>query len=93
MLPTRREVIELSSEVFPYLGAFMLLDCVGICASGCLRGCGQQLLGAGLVFLGYYVLGIPTMVALIFFTDIGVLGETAIAVHNYTIVHACTVVV
>jgi MATE family multidrug resistance protein len=67
-------VIASCVTVLPLLSVLMFFDGINSVASGVLRGAGRQALGAGVNFLGYWVVGVPLAAALAFTAGLGVQG-------------------
>ncbi|XP_062816737.1 multidrug and toxin extrusion protein 2 isoform X2 [Anolis carolinensis] len=68
------EVIELVAWVMPVYIAFHLFEALSATTSGILRGTGKQKLGAIFNAVGYYAVGLPVGVVLIFVAKIGLIG-------------------
>ncbi|XP_063002870.1 multidrug and toxin extrusion protein 1 [Elgaria multicarinata webbii] len=68
------EVIELVAWVMPVYIAFHLFEALCATTSGVLRGTGKQKLGAIFNAVGYYVVGLPLGIVLIFVARIGMIG-------------------
>lgn len=67
-------VIALVSETIPLAAFFQLADGLGAVASGILRGCGRQKIGAALNLSGYYVLGLPLGALFTFYFHLELIG-------------------
>ncbi|XP_063289187.1 multidrug and toxin extrusion protein 1-like [Pelobates fuscus] len=68
------EIVALVSYVLPVYAATHLFDgCVATCG-GILRGTGRQKIGAIFHFVGYYVIGLPVGISLMFAANIGIIG-------------------
>ncbi|XP_064621715.1 multidrug and toxin extrusion protein 1-like [Lineus longissimus] len=65
-----KEVIELSVSLLPILALYHIFDCTAGVSTGILRGCGRQTLGAAIIFLGTYVIGLPAGISLMLLTDL-----------------------
>uniref|UniRef100_A0A803T6S3 Solute carrier family 47 member 2 n=1 Tax=Anolis carolinensis TaxID=28377 RepID=A0A803T6S3_ANOCA len=68
------EVIELVAWVMPVYIAFHLFEALSATTSGILRGTGKQKLGAIFNAVGYYAVGLPVGIVLIFVAKIGLIG-------------------
>nr|XP_060613619.1 multidrug and toxin extrusion protein 2-like [Anolis sagrei ordinatus] len=68
------EVIELVAWVMPVYITFHLFEALSATTSGILRGTGKQKLGAIFNAVGYYAIGLPVGVVLIFVAKIGLIG-------------------
>ncbi|XP_072446050.1 multidrug and toxin extrusion protein 1-like [Chiloscyllium punctatum] len=69
-----KEIVQLVAEVIPLSATFHLFDSIsGVCA-GVLRGAGKQKLGAIGNLIGYYLIGFPIGVSLMFAGKLGVFG-------------------
>jgi MATE family multidrug resistance protein len=60
------EVIALASSVLPINAVFQIFDGAQTCLSGVLRGTGKQKIGAILIFICFYVIGLPLGLILAF---------------------------
>ncbi|XP_070591515.1 multidrug and toxin extrusion protein 1-like [Erythrolamprus reginae] len=71
---SEKEVVDLVAYAMPVYIVFHLFE--GVCAatSGILRGTGRQKLGAIYNTLGYYTVGLPLGVVLLFVAKIGMIG-------------------
>ncbi|KAJ0016206.1 hypothetical protein NQD34_014496, partial [Periophthalmus magnuspinnatus] len=69
-----REIIERVSEVCLVYGFMFPVDAVAGVAGGVLRGVGKQKQGAICNMLGYYVIGVPVGVSLMFAAKMGIIG-------------------
>lgn len=69
-----QHVTELAAKVMPLAAAMHVLD--GMCCqlAGVLRGQGRQLIGGSLNTVGYYAIGFPTGVVLLFKLGLGLQG-------------------
>ncbi|XP_053551555.1 multidrug and toxin extrusion protein 1-like [Bombina bombina] len=71
---TDEEIISLVSYVLPVYAASHLFDgCVATCG-GILRGTGKQKIGAIFHLVGYYVIGLPVEITLMFVANFGIIG-------------------
>ncbi|KAF5911915.1 hypothetical protein HPG69_015893, partial [Diceros bicornis minor] len=68
------EIIALVSQVMPIFVPFHLFDALAGTCGGVLRGTGKQKIGAILNAIGYYGLGFPIGVSLIFAAKLGIIG-------------------
>ncbi|PAA87708.1 hypothetical protein BOX15_Mlig004257g1 [Macrostomum lignano] len=68
------EIVHVASNVLPILGAFQIADGVTATSSGAIRGCGRQIQGAVVLFVGFYIIGLPMGISLALATDLQVLG-------------------
>nr|XP_054503075.1 multidrug and toxin extrusion protein 2-like [Agelaius phoeniceus] len=68
------EIVTLVSRVMLIFGPFHLLDATAATCGGVLRGTGRQKLGAMANAVGYYTLGFPIGISLMFAARMGVLG-------------------
>ncbi|XP_072834695.2 multidrug and toxin extrusion protein 2 isoform X1 [Pogona vitticeps] len=69
-----KEVIALVSWVMPVYISFHLFEALSATTSGVLRGTGKQKLGAIFNAIGYYIIGLPVGVVLLFVAKIGLIG-------------------
>ncbi|KAM4664039.1 multidrug and toxin extrusion protein 1-like [Discoglossus pictus] len=69
-----QEIVQLVSMVLPVYAASHLFDgCVATCG-GVLRGAGKQKIGAIFHTVGYYVIGLPVGISLMFAAKFGIIG-------------------
>ncbi|XP_042298296.1 multidrug and toxin extrusion protein 2-like [Sceloporus undulatus] len=68
------EVIELVAWVMPVYISFHLFEALSATTSGVLRGTGKQKLGAIFNAIGYYAIGLPVGVVLIFVAKMELMG-------------------
>ncbi|XP_015267643.1 PREDICTED: multidrug and toxin extrusion protein 1-like [Gekko japonicus] len=68
------EITALVAWVMPVYVAFHLFEALCSSGSGILRGTGKQKLGAIFNAIGYYVVGLPIVVVLLFVAKIGLIG-------------------
>ncbi|XP_053130694.1 multidrug and toxin extrusion protein 1 isoform X3 [Hemicordylus capensis] len=68
------EVVELVAWVMPIYIIFHLFEALCCTTSGILRGTGKQKLGAIFNAIGYYGVGLPVGIVLVFVAKMGVLG-------------------
>ncbi|XP_072496109.1 multidrug and toxin extrusion protein 1 isoform X1 [Notamacropus eugenii] len=69
-----REIITLVSKVIPIYASSHLFDGFACTCGGILRGSGNQKIGAILNAIGYYVIGLPIGISLMFAANLGVRG-------------------
>ncbi|KAG7486117.1 multidrug and toxin extrusion protein 1-like [Solea senegalensis] len=71
---TEQDILQRVSSVMFVFGFVHIPDAVAGVAGGVLRGAGKQLIGALCNMVGYYVIGFPIGVALMFAADMGIVG-------------------
>ncbi|XP_060746798.1 multidrug and toxin extrusion protein 1-like [Tachysurus vachellii] len=71
---TDTEIVEKVSGIMVMYGGFHLFDAASGITGGIVRGAGKQLLGAGCMIVGYYFVGIPIGVSLMFVLKMGLVG-------------------
>ncbi|XP_077051435.1 multidrug and toxin extrusion protein 1-like [Siphateles boraxobius] len=71
---TEEKIVFLVSEVMIMYGFFHLFDSIAGITSGIVRGAGKQLLGALCNIVGYYFVGLPIGVSLMFALSMGIVG-------------------
>ncbi|XP_072325956.1 multidrug and toxin extrusion protein 1-like [Scyliorhinus torazame] len=71
---TDKDIIQLVSDVDPVIAAFHWFEAIATVSGGVLRGVGKQKLGAIGNLVGFYSIGFPLGVALMFAAHLGVLG-------------------
>ncbi|XP_072325947.1 multidrug and toxin extrusion protein 1-like [Scyliorhinus torazame] len=69
-----KEVVQLVAQVSPQSATFHLLDATSGVCGGVLRGAGKQKLGAIGNLVGYYLIGFPIGISLMFAAKLGVFG-------------------
>ncbi|XP_048468537.1 multidrug and toxin extrusion protein 1-like isoform X3 [Rhincodon typus] len=69
-----KEIVQLAAEVVPLSAVFHLFDSVSGVCGGVLRGAGKQKLGAIGNLVGYYLIGFPIGITLMFAVKLGVFG-------------------
>nr|XP_020862698.1 multidrug and toxin extrusion protein 1 isoform X2 [Phascolarctos cinereus] len=69
-----REIITLVSKVIPIYASSHLFDGFACTCGGVLRGSGNQKIGAILNAIGFYVIGLPIGISLMFVANLGVIG-------------------
>ncbi|XP_073090835.1 multidrug and toxin extrusion protein 1 [Manis javanica] len=68
-----REIIALVAQVVPISAVSHLFDGLACTSGGILRGSGNQKVGAVINAIGYYVLGLPIGISLMFAANLGVI--------------------
>ncbi|XP_012872017.1 PREDICTED: multidrug and toxin extrusion protein 1-like isoform X1 [Dipodomys ordii] len=71
---TDRDIVALVAQVVPIYAVSHLFESLACTSGGILRGTGNQKVGAIVNAIGYYVIGLPIGIALMFATNLGVLG-------------------
>ncbi|KAM9314780.1 multidrug and toxin extrusion protein 1-like [Pholidichthys leucotaenia] len=71
---TEQEIIQRVGDVLLVCVFSHLCDAVAGAAGGVLRGAGKQMIGALCSLLGYYFIGFPIGVSLMFAADMGIMG-------------------
>ncbi|XP_047403102.1 multidrug and toxin extrusion protein 1-like isoform X1 [Sciurus carolinensis] len=71
---TDRDIVALVAQVVPIYAASHLFEGLACTSGGILRGTGNQKVGAIVNAIGYYVIGLPIGIALMFATKLGVIG-------------------
>uniref|UniRef100_H0XCY6 Multidrug and toxin extrusion protein n=2 Tax=Otolemur garnettii TaxID=30611 RepID=H0XCY6_OTOGA len=71
---TDRDIIDLVAQVVPIYAVCHLFEALACTCGGILRGSGNQKVGAIVNAIGYYVVGLPIGIALMFATKLGVIG-------------------
>lgn len=71
---TEEEIVSRVSQVMIMYGFFHLFDAIAGITGGIVRGAGKQLLGALCNIVGYYFVGFPTGVSLMFALSMGIIG-------------------
>ncbi|XP_078080817.1 multidrug and toxin extrusion protein 1-like [Mustelus asterias] len=69
-----KEIVQLVAEVMPLSATFHLFDSISSVSGGVLRGAGKQKLGAIGNLIGYYLIGLPIGISLMFAAELGVIG-------------------
>uniref|UniRef100_A0A8D0D1F7 Multidrug and toxin extrusion protein n=1 Tax=Sander lucioperca TaxID=283035 RepID=A0A8D0D1F7_SANLU len=69
-----RDILQRVADVMIILGLLHLADAVAGVAGGVLRGAGKQLIGALCNLVGYYFIGFPIGVSLMFAANMGIVG-------------------
>uniref|UniRef100_A0A5G2RLY7 Solute carrier family 47 member 1 n=1 Tax=Sus scrofa TaxID=9823 RepID=A0A5G2RLY7_PIG len=70
-----REIIALVAQVVPIYAVSHLFEGLACTCGGVLRGSGNQRVGAIVNTIGYYVVGLPIGISLMFATGLGVVGS------------------
>ncbi|XP_055450085.1 multidrug and toxin extrusion protein 1 [Psammomys obesus] len=71
---TDRDIVALVAQVVPIYAVSHLFEGLACTCGGVLRGTGNQKVGAIVNAVGYYVIGLPIGIALMFATKLGVIG-------------------
>ncbi|KAK1331723.1 hypothetical protein QTO34_009697 [Cnephaeus nilssonii] len=71
---TDRDILALVAQVVPLYAVSHLFEGLACTGGGILRGSGNQKVGAVLNAVGYYVIGLPVGISLMFATSLGVVG-------------------
>ncbi|XP_014644971.1 PREDICTED: multidrug and toxin extrusion protein 1 [Ceratotherium simum simum] len=71
---TDREIVALVAQVVPIYAVSHLFEGLACTSGGILRGSGNQKVGAIVNAVGYYVVGLPIGISLMFATRLGVIG-------------------
>ncbi|XP_072518701.1 multidrug and toxin extrusion protein 1-like [Salminus brasiliensis] len=71
---TEQDIINRVSEIMVMYGFFHLFDATAGITGGIVRGAGKQLLGAMCNIVGYYFVGFPIGVSLMFALNMGIIG-------------------
>ncbi|XP_009188124.1 multidrug and toxin extrusion protein 1 isoform X3 [Papio anubis] len=71
---TDRDIINLVAQVVPIYAVSHLFEALACTSGGVLRGSGNQKVGAIVNTVGYYVVGLPIGITLMFATKLGVMG-------------------
>ncbi|XP_023646736.2 multidrug and toxin extrusion protein 1 isoform X1 [Paramormyrops kingsleyae] len=74
MFTTDREIVTRVSEVMLMYGFFHIFDAVAGVTGGIVRGVGKQVIGALCNLVGYYLIGFPIGVTLMFVAKMGIIG-------------------
>ncbi|XP_010294574.1 PREDICTED: multidrug and toxin extrusion protein 2-like, partial [Phaethon lepturus] len=69
-----KEIVTLVSKVMIIFAPFHLFDAAAATCGGVLRGTGKQKMGAIANAIGYYAIGLPIGISLMFAANMGVLG-------------------
>ncbi|XP_013407412.1 multidrug and toxin extrusion protein 1 [Lingula anatina] len=68
------KVISLAADAIPVLAIFTVFDGTAAVCNGILRGAGKQTIGAIIIFVCYYIIGLPISIPVLFLTDLTVKG-------------------
>ncbi|XP_021574484.1 multidrug and toxin extrusion protein 1-like [Carlito syrichta] len=71
---TDRDITNLVAQVVPIHAVSYLFEALACTCGGILRGSGNQKIGAIVNAIGYYMVGLPIGIALMFATKLGVMG-------------------
>nr|XP_015293251.2 multidrug and toxin extrusion protein 1 isoform X5 [Macaca fascicularis] len=71
---TDRDIINLVAQVVPIYAVSHLFEALACTSGGVLRGSGNQKVGAIVNTVGYYVVGLPIGITLMFAAKLGVMG-------------------
>ncbi|XP_027778116.2 multidrug and toxin extrusion protein 1-like isoform X2 [Marmota flaviventris] len=71
---TDRDIVALVAQVVPIYAVSHLFEGLSCTSGGILRGTGSQKVGAIVNAIGYYVIGLPIGIALMFAAKLGVIG-------------------
>ncbi|XP_038183441.1 multidrug and toxin extrusion protein 1 isoform X2 [Arvicola amphibius] len=71
---TDRDIVALVAQVVPIYAVSHLFESLACTCGGVLRGTGNQKVGAIVNAIGYYVIGLPIGIALMFAAKLGVIG-------------------
>ncbi|XP_015358914.1 multidrug and toxin extrusion protein 1 isoform X2 [Marmota marmota marmota] len=71
---TDRDIVALVAQVVPIYAVSHLFEGLACTSGGILRGTGSQKVGAIVNAIGYYVIGLPIGIALMFAAKLGVIG-------------------
>jgi MATE family multidrug resistance protein len=69
------DLIEAASNVIKYLSVVILFDGLQTYGNGIMRSIGQQKFSLLFSFFGFYVIGMPVGIYLLFKSNLGVLGK------------------
>ncbi|XP_059829524.1 multidrug and toxin extrusion protein 1-like isoform X1 [Hypanus sabinus] len=69
-----KEIILLVADVLPLVIIHQLFDALAAVSSGVLRGAGKQALGAVVNLIGFYLIGFPIGIPIMFAGKLGILG-------------------
>nr|XP_055036435.1 multidrug and toxin extrusion protein 1-like isoform X4 [Misgurnus anguillicaudatus] len=71
---TDRDIVLRVSQVMVMYGFVHLFDAISVITSGIIRGAGKQLIGALCNIVGFYLIGLPIEVTLMFAVNMGIIG-------------------
>lgn len=74
LLASSAAVVDLTASTIPLLAVYVLADGVQVCLSGLTKGLGLQWMGAPVVVVAYWLVGVPVARYLAFERGMGVLG-------------------
>lgn len=66
--------VKLASSILPICAMFAVMDCLATVCGGVMRGIGHQAVAAAVDFLGYYLIGLPLGISLMFPLQRGIHG-------------------
>ncbi|XP_063313214.1 multidrug and toxin extrusion protein 2-like [Pelobates fuscus] len=69
-----REIGLLVSKLLLIFAPFHIFDALSITSGGVIRGAGKQMIGAVVNILGFYLIGLPIGISLMFAVKLGVIG-------------------
>ncbi|TNN08128.1 Multidrug and toxin extrusion protein isoform 1 [Schistosoma japonicum] len=75
MFTSDKEVCLLASQLMPMLLLFQFFEGFAGVSEAVLLACGRQCLGAIIIFLGYYCIGMPIAAVLTYQTSLGIFGK------------------
>ncbi|KAH8871165.1 Multidrug and toxin extrusion protein 1 [Schistosoma japonicum] len=75
MFTSDKEVCLLASQLMPMLLLFQFFEGFAGVSEAVLLACGRQCLGAIIIFLGYYCIGMPIAAVLTYQTSLGIFGS------------------
>ncbi|KAJ6657334.1 hypothetical protein lerEdw1_002701 [Lerista edwardsae] len=73
-----KEIVTLVSKVMVIFAPFHLFDAIAATCGGVLRGAGKQKVGAIANAIGYYAIGLPIAISLMFVYKLGVMGVASL---------------
>ena len=91
------KVVQLGIKLLFIVALFQIVDGLQVTFAGILRGVEKTMSVSIMVFIGYWLFGIPMGIYLSFFSDMGVMGlwvglasslavlATALAIYTYTV--------
>uniref|UniRef100_A0A8C4QVU0 Multidrug and toxin extrusion protein n=1 Tax=Eptatretus burgeri TaxID=7764 RepID=A0A8C4QVU0_EPTBU len=74
LFSNNQKVVKMVAFILPLCSGFQLFDGLSVISGGILRGCALQKIGALCCLIGYYVIGIPIGICLMFLTHLHVFG-------------------
>ncbi|XP_071820158.1 multidrug and toxin extrusion protein 1-like isoform X2 [Apostichopus japonicus] len=69
-----QDIIDQASSAIQVFALLVFFDNTASCFSGIVRGTGHQVLGAVINLVGFYIIGVPLSVSLLFFTKFQITG-------------------